>query len=274
MRVGPVQRIAPARAGVWHAQHPAQQLLHRRRAGELLQRTQHIGKRAIPAFAQRLHGDDKAHRAAAGRQVQPFEFTRVARRDLDLLGRNVQLVFQIAAQCLGRHFGVLVLRLEQHDGPHIAKTGGFVLQRFAFEPALVLHGGKHRLLPALRMFGQRNRQLDHAFSRQLLRADVVQHIGFGRNWRGRQLQNRARVQTLEGGKALVGLGVVRFVDDQQRAVQRQPVGQAPARLAFAAAQHARAVGRHIGAGDHRIGQVVQHPQPLFIAARKMPFKVF
>ena len=266
MRVGAVERIAPARAGVRHAQHPAQQLLDRRGARQLLQRTQHIGKRAIPAFAQRLHGDDEAHRAAPGGQVQPFEFTRVARRHLDLCFGNVQFVLQIAAQGFRRHFGVLVLRLEQNDGPHIAKTGGFVFQRLAFEPALVLHGGKHRLLPAQRMLGQGNRQLDHALRRQFLGADVVQHIGFGGNRRGRQLQNRARVQPPERGKTLVGLGVVRLIDDQQRRMQRQPVGQAPARLAFAALQHARAVRRHVGTGDHRIGQVVQHAQPLFVTA--------
>ena len=71
MRISTVERLAPAPCGVGHAQHAAQQLLHRCRAAKRLQRAQHIGKRAIPALAQRLHRDDKAHRAVAPLQIQP-----------------------------------------------------------------------------------------------------------------------------------------------------------------------------------------------------------
>lgn len=68
------------------------------------------------------------------------------------------------------------------------------------------------------------------------------------------------VQPLQRREALVRLGVVRLVHDDDGAVQRQPVGQAPARLAHKARQDAGGVLRHVLGRHHRIGQRVQAGQ--------------
>ena len=181
------------------------------------------------------------------------------------------------AQRFGRHGLPLVLRLKQHDGAHVLRARRFVLQRRGLQRALRLHGAKHRLRPAFGVLGQGNRQLDHAFGRQLLRADVVEHVGARRNRRGRQLQQTRGVQPLERGKALVRLGVVRLIDDDDGPLQRQPVRQALARLADKAAQQGAAILRRFFRGDQGIGQVAQRRQIAWMLAfhrLEMPLKAF
>ena len=257
MGIGAVERLAPAPARLRHAQHAAQQLLHRRGAGQLLQAAQHIGKRAVPALAQRLHCNHIAHRASARRQINVVQPALGARGHHDLVVWQIELLHQIAAQSLGRHFVAQVLRLKQHDGPHMTVPIGLVLQGLGLQFALRLHGAKHGGGPALGVLGQHDGQLDHVLGRQLLRADVVEHIGLGRNRRGRQLQNERGVQALQRGEALVRFGVVRLVHDEQGAVQCQPVGQAPARLAHKARQHTRGILRGVVCRHHGIGQSLQ-----------------
>ena len=260
MGIGPVQRLAPAPLGIGHAQHAAQQLLYRRGAAQLLQAAQHVGKGAVPAFAQGLHGDDEAHRAMARGQVQVFQPARGAGGHYHLRLRQLQFIDEVAAQFLGRHLVARVLRLEQHDGPHIAVALGLVFQRLGFQLALRLHRAKHGGGPALGVLGQHDGQLDHVLGRQLLCAHVVEHIGLGFDRRGRELQDARGVQPLQRREALVRLGVVRLVHDDDGPVQRQPVGQAPARLAHKARQDAGGVLRHVLGRHHRIGQRVQAGQ--------------
>ena len=241
MGVSAVERLAATLAGVGHAQHTAQQLLHGRGAGEFLQAAQHIGKRAVPALAQRLHGDDVAHRAMARCQVDIVQPARGAGGHGNLVLGQLQFIDEVAAQCFGRHLVAHVLCLKQHDGAHVAVALGFVFQCFGLQLALRLHGPQHGGGPALGVLGQDDGQFDHVLACQLLRADVVEHIGLVRHRCGGQFQDERWVEPLQGGEAFVGFGVVRLIDDDQGPVQRQPVGQAPARLADKALQHAGAV---------------------------------
>ena len=65
-----------------------------------------------------------------------------------------------------------------------------------------------------------------------------------------------------------------FVNNHQRLVQRQPVGQAPARLADKATEYARAVVVGFGSRNNRVRQAVQHAQTLLIAAPEVPLEAF
>ena len=274
MGVGAVERLAPPARGVGHAQHAAQQLLHRRGAAQFLQAAQHIGKRAVPALAQRLHGDDVAHRAVARRQGDVIQATLLAGGHDHLMGRQLQFIDQIIAQLFGRHFFARVLGLKEHDGPHIARARRLVLQCLGLQLALGLHRAEYGGGPALGVLGQYDGQLDHVLGRELLRTDVVQHVGLGGNGRGRQLQDERGVEPLQRREALVRLGGVRLVHDEEGLVQRQPVGQAPARLARKACQHAGGVALHILVRHQRVGQLAQAAQRPLVHAPEMRLETF
>ena len=242
--------------------------LDRRGRADALHRAQHIGERAVPTLAQRLHRDDEAHRAIARGQVQALQFALRAGGHLHLRFGNVKLVQKVRMQHIHIHRLGAVLRLQQHDGADVralVRAGfGFFLLRFHFQQALRLHRVEHRRLPAARVLHQLDRHLDHVVGLQLLRRHMEQHVGPLRHGRGRQLQDHRRVEPLQGLEAALGLGVVRLVDDHVRLAQREPVRQRPARLADKARQHRAAglVGGRFLGGDEGVRQFVQCPQRL------------
>ena len=269
MGIGAVQRRAALARGVGHAQHAAQQLFHGGARTHVLQRTQHVGERAVPAFAQCVDGDDMAHQAAGVEQVHTVQPALVAGGDNDLGRRGMAFVYQVLAQHVRRDFAALVLRLKQHDGPQ----GARLFAGLAFQMPAAQHRVAHSVWPAL-MFGQHHRQLDHVFGLQLARADAVQQVGLARHRRGRQLQNgagRHALQRFEGG---VGLGVVGLVHHHQRPRQRQQVGQ---RMFDAAdvcqLQKPAAVFTHIG-GRHLLQRVQRRRRHAGAQVRKVRVEIF
>ena len=92
---------------------------------------------------------------------------------------------------------------------------------------------------------------------------MKQHVGALGHGRGRQRQDQRRVQALQRFETALGLGVVGLVDDVIRLAQRQPGGQARARLADETRRHlaaglaARRVGARICGRYQRTGQAVQ-----------------
>ena len=72
-----VERRARRFGGLRLAQNAPGQLCQRRERAPGSERAQHIGKRAIPAFRQRLLGNDGAHLAGRREQVKVLRLRQI-----------------------------------------------------------------------------------------------------------------------------------------------------------------------------------------------------
>ena len=198
-----------------HAQHAAQNLLDVNRRVLVGQRGQDVGKRAVPAFLERIHRDDVAHRAVPAHQVVALEFVDVRRLDGDLRGRHLQR-HQRLADFFKR--GVVVCRarlgLKQHDGPHVLAAFGFFLLRQGFELAAQNQRAFNHL-GLIGAVGHDHRQLDHVALFQRQRIDVADDVAVAAR-RGGQVKNEVRVQVLHHFHRQRALGIVAFVHHHNR----------------------------------------------------------
>ncbi|OIQ73663.1 hypothetical protein GALL_446960 [mine drainage metagenome] len=216
--IGLVQGLLLPGTGIGHAQHAAEQLLHVLGRVHRLQRGQHIGEGAIPAFLERFYGDDVPNRAGTVEQVDAVEFLLCPGGHRDLALGDVLFIEQVLAHHIDRGLIALGCRLDQDDGADVV---GLRLRR-GLQLVAGANGVGHTVAPTLRMLGQHDRQLDHLLGLQLLGAHMVQHV-VARNRRGGEFDDAARVHPPERLEEALGAVVVRFVHDDHRALQVQPV---------------------------------------------------
>ena len=269
VRVCLVERLLHAATCVWHAKYAAKQLLDRRRRSHGLHRAQDVCERTVPAFAQRLHGDDETDGTVGRAQVHAFQPARIAGRDGDLPRRNVQLIDQMLLQRINVNRLGPVLRLKKYDRSNVVSF----LLRFGFQLALRLHGIEHRRLPALRMFHEDDRKLDHVLRRKLLGRDVIENVGMFRDGRGGQFQNCRWVEPLQCLEASLGLRVVRLIDDDQGLLQSKPVGKRVLRLADIALYRRFRIGRILHSNE-RVRNLSKRRKPVRRQTAKMGLECF
>ena len=267
-----VQRGAPGLGHVGQAQDAAHELRHSPNVFARRQRAQHIGKRAVPALLQRLLGDDGAHRALGGEQIDVLWRVQVVALggfDGDLRLGQAQL-HQIGLGVLGvdkarvAHVFAGALHLHQQYRADVAV--GVALQR----GSLVLQGvqpfqatGQTRLpvVPAAHV--HMDGQLDHFGLVQVGAAHVDQDVGATALDRtharcGRQFQHKTGVKAVYGGQRRLGVGVVALVNHHHGAQEPHHIAQRAfhnaalggARLLLAGAP--RRVGVQIGHGLQQV----------------------
>ena len=210
-----VQQVAAVLAHMRHAQHTAEDLLHVDRRSLVGERRQDVGERAVPAFLERIDGDDVAHRAVAARQVDALQLVDGGGLDADLLGRHLPRD-ELLANLLER--GVVVcrarLRLEQHDRADVAAAGGLLLHRQVFKPAAQDQRRLHHLLFAAAI-GDDHRQLDHVLALERQRVDEADDVAVVAR-RGGQVEDEVGVQVPQHLDRQLALGVVAFIDHHHR----------------------------------------------------------
>ena len=122
--IGEIQYLAAVLLRVGQPKHPPQNLLHIHGRSAVCHRGQHIGKGAVPALFQGIHGDDVPDGAVWGQQVHIFQLVLIAGFDGDFLFGNAAVhqrflyFFVCGAVCI-----VAGLGLEQNDGTNIAPAG-------------------------------------------------------------------------------------------------------------------------------------------------------
>ena len=200
-------------------------------------RTEHIGKRAVPAFFERLDGDDEFDRGFRVQQVDPVQLALRAGGDGDALGLDLLLLDQELADHFKGDFVTLVFGLDQDDGmDKIPVQSGQVVQFLAGEDAVA-----HGFLPGV-VFGQDDGQLDHLLGLEFQRRNRVQDVAAGGRGGG-ELDDAGRLDALQDFDAQLRSIVVGFIDDDQRAMQRQQVAEAVFDRAALQAFQAGGVGR-------------------------------
>ena len=233
--IGLIQRRRVARLRFRLTQYAAQQLLYRRAGLLRAQANEDVGEWAIPAFRQRFLGDHELYRASRVGDAELVLFldslqpTFLAGSDHDLIGKDALVLQQLLSypvRVQRLHALPARLGLNQHQWPQVGCAAAmlFVCQLLQFGAA----GDRiaQALLP-VRFRLQQDRQLDHLLGLQLRRAHAVQYVA-GHLFhvrRGGQFHDAAGIEALEGGETDLGAGVVRLVDDQERAAQAQHVGQ-------------------------------------------------
>ena len=194
-----------------------------------------VGRRAVPAFGQRLLGDDEAHRTVligdAARVflldlLQPAFF---ARRHDDVFRGDALVGDQVVAHALPvQRVPVLAasLRLDQHQWPQVRRTRAVFRVRRRLQLLALVGGVGQAFLPVAFGFKQ-DRQLDHLLRLQLHGGNAVQHVarGFFGIRRCGQFEDAAGIECGQRGERQIGAVVVRLVHDQERPAQTQHVGQ-------------------------------------------------
>ena len=97
-------------------QHASNNLFHIHARGTVRQRRQNVGKGAVPALFQRVHGDDIANGTIRRQQIDAFQFVNFRGLNGNLLLRNAnlnQFGFQLFKGC--RILFTLGLCLKQNN---------------------------------------------------------------------------------------------------------------------------------------------------------------
>ena len=145
--IGEIQHFTAVFLCVGQAKYAPQNLLHIHGRSAVCHRGQHIGKGAVPALFQGIHGDDVPDGAVLGQQVHIFQLVLIAGFDGNFLFRNTAV-----HQCFLDFFICSAVRivaglgLEQNDGTNIAPTGflipfGLCLQLGANGDSISIHIG-------------------------------------------------------------------------------------------------------------------------------------
>lgn len=207
-RISAVQLFGRPPVGEGHAQHTAEKLFHRAAAADAGQRAEHVGERAVPAFLQRVDGDDVLDLAGGVEQIDAVQLPLIAGRDRDATLGNPAILHQVALDDVDRSLGVFARRLCLIERDRADPAA--VLLGDAFQPRAVVDGVGDGGLPAT-MLRQVDRQLDH-----------VRRLQFRRSCRDDDVRANGRRGELHHGRgrdALDRLGrerrgeVMRLVDD-------------------------------------------------------------
>ena len=153
--------IQPGNAGlprVRLAEDAADELGQRALRAGVCQDGEDVGERAVPAFLQRLLGDDEPHGALARQQaaglVHLLQLVLLAGLDGDQLLADAGMAQQVVPDVLGVHHArpplvpARALHLDEADGTDVDARVRLVRPGLLLEPLPVLDGGEQRVLPS------------------------------------------------------------------------------------------------------------------------------
>ena len=233
--VGAVERRLIGQLRSRLAQNAADHLRQRRLRCTAAEHGQHIGERAVPAFAKRVLGDDGAHAAIFREQIVFFQF-------LDFGGlppHGIRLkpcrLCQVFVHIFGMHqfAGLLALVLagqvhaHEHDRPDIAAGVLAQAPRVLRQLVQLIQRVLQHLLPRpLLLRDQPDRELDHFLVAQRQPGHVDENIRELALRCGRQFEDEARIESGKCASRLCGVGVMAFVQNDDGPHDAQHIAEA------------------------------------------------
>ena len=237
--VAAVEGLAAGQARVGLAHDPPDQLRDRSPGGRVIEHRQHAGERAVPAFHQRRAGDDPAHRAEFGQEIDAGKFVPLGGFHRHCVVGNPQGAYQIIPHVLGVDALPVALVLARafhphhRDGPYVATFAGLQRSRLGVQIFQFVVRPRQRMGPFhLVETGHMDRKFYHLLGFQLEAADIDEEIADAGVGRGGKLDDQTRVEAADRTREFLprfpfpSIGLVRLVEHHDGAQHLEDVEQA------------------------------------------------
>ena len=183
--------------------HSANELRHRCLRCRVIQKCQQVSERAIPSLLQRIFRDNVANRTKRTEQFNTSEFVLLRRFHLDLLCWHTEGVHQFLARIFGMHPNAIALVFARpiypnhRDGTDITGIGCLKLPcRFLKDITFRLRLRKGIPPIRIRKIPQVDGEFYHLLFLERDTGNVHEDVADAELRRGRELQHKARIQTV------------------------------------------------------------------------------